>query len=293
MTLTTRALGLCVTLAVLVSACGGSGSSGSTGGAATGAASSAASPAANGPAVGSTVKGADLASKLTTAMAASPNVSVGFESTGGDGLKGVGAVSFAADGSVLELKVPQSATSDEPMTIIQTADAVYIDGATAGLDGGKQWARISKISDKGGMFTALFALVAVGTTTFTNPDGLLRALAATPSVTVKASDASSVTYTATLSPAAGVQLLPVALFGGDKKARDQAGKQSVGDTTSELTLVTDAKGRPTSVTYQATSDGTPTTITTEYVSWGSGEVVEVPAPGTVTEAAELDKQLKP
>jgi YD repeat-containing protein len=139
------------------------------------------------------------------------------------------------------------------------------------------------------MFTALFGILAIGTTSFTNPDGLLRALAVTPSLTVKAADATSVTYTATLTPEAGFQLFPVTLFGGDQKARNDLAKQSTGDT-ARLTLVTDAEGRPTKVTYSVTGEGKPTTIATGYTGWGSGEPVAVPAEATVMEAAELDKQ---
>lgn len=288
MTFTTRALGLGVCLAVTLSACGGS-----TGSAAPSAAASspaaATSTAAAAPAAGSTVTGKDLADRLGTAMAATPNTTLTLKVTGGDGAEGTGSVSFAAAGSSQLLKIQQKGGTGDPVTMLQTSDAIYIDAATAGADG-KKWVRIKEISDKGGMFTALFGVLAIGTTSFSNPDGLLRVVAATPSLTVKTADAQGVTYTASVQAGAAAQLFPAQLFGGDEKARNEMAKQSTGETMA-LTVVTDAQGRPTEVSYGVTDGGEKATVTSGYTGWGSGEAVPAPDPATVIDAAELEKQL--
>lgn len=289
MTFTSRALGLSVSLALALSACGGSGSAGSTGAAPSGGASPAATSAApSAPAAGSTVTGKDLAATLSAAMTASPQAALTLEVTGGDGGGGTGAVTFAPDGSALQLTIPQTDTADQPVTMIQTADAVYIDGVTAGAKG-KKWVRISEVSEKAGLFASLFGALALGTASFGNPDGLVRVLGVTTSLTVTSADAQGVTYTGTLPATAIVQIFPAALFGGDEKARTEMARRSA-DGSTTLTLVTDPQGRPTTVTYAMTGDGKPVTVTSTLV-WGTAAPVAAPDPATVVEAAELEKQL--
>lgn len=292
---TTRALGALLCLTALAG-CSGGGST-ATPSAPAGASSSAGSAteaAAATPKVGDTVTGAELSATLRAAMDAAPNATLALTSPGGGAEAGSakGLASYAEAGSTLSLEIAAGSggSAADTIDVIHVPGAIYVKTGGEPLPGGKEWAKITDLSEPG-LFSGLLGTVALSMSAFTNPDSLVRVVKAAPTLTVTQAGAQGITYTTTLNPKQAVELYPADLFTGNPQARTEVSKQSTDTGGFDLTLTVDAKGLPTAISWDAVSQGEKVKVAVTYTGWGPGEAVAEPAAGKTVDAAELDKGL--
>lgn len=296
-----RVLGPAACLALALTACSG-GPSAPAGGPAS-SASSAGTPSASpsapvvAPTEGGTVTGQALSAQLAQALAGAPSATLSLVLTQGVGkapMSGEGRTAWATGGSSTTLDIATGDPDTGTVTVLGGPGGAYLKVEKgAELPPGEQWVKISDLSASGGLFTGLFGGLAGNLLAFSSPDGILRAVAAAPELTVKSVDPDgTATYSTVLAPDQVAELYDLGLFGGDKAARAGVAKAGTDDGQYQLTLGVDGAGRPVAVQLQGTSGGEPVGATTTYTGWSpAAEPIDEPAAGVTVDSAEMDKAL--